>query len=134
VKRYAQHDGAARQGRLDAGVQMVAACGEDQQRLAQCVHRLVQHQLAQLFGQGTAAGFARQQHLVPLADQPGCRAVMCVDLPAPSMPSKVMKRPLMAHLALVLVHRTIMVGQVVAEDTAAIAAGHEVQRLAWAWV
>ena len=43
---------------------------------------------------------------------------MCVDLPAPSMPSKVMKRPRSSVLrlrALVLVHRAIVVGEVVAE-------------------
>ena len=43
---------------------MVTAGGKDQKRLGQRIHRVVQNQLAQLFSQGCAAGFAGLDNLV----------------------------------------------------------------------
>jgi hypothetical protein len=115
---------------------VVAARGKHQQRLGQRVHGLVQHQLAQRLGQRRATGLAGHLHLGGPRSRSQARASMCEDLPAPSMPSKVMKRPAWSAggwmAALVLVHRAIVLGQVGAEDAAAVAAGHEVQRLGWA--
>ena len=51
----AQHHLAAGQGRFDHLLQMVAPGGEDQQRLGQRVHRVLQHQGAEFFGQRRAA-------------------------------------------------------------------------------
>jgi len=66
----ADHGGAARQRRLDQLLEVVPSCGEHQQRLGQCVHRAVQHQLTQCFGQRRAPGLARELHLVAVLAQP----------------------------------------------------------------
>ena len=66
----AQHRAALLQRRPDASQQMIAACGEDQQRLAQRVHRLMQHQFAQPLGQLAATRFTRQQYRLTTRAQP----------------------------------------------------------------
>jgi hypothetical protein len=72
---------------------MVAPGGKDQQGFGQRVHGVVQHQLAQLFGQRGAAGLAAERDGAPLGAKGLARPSMCEDLPAPSMPSNVMNKP-----------------------------------------
>jgi hypothetical protein len=74
--------------------EVFAAAGKHQQRFRFEVHFFVQHQLAQLFAERRAARFARAHQLsAALLDVVATKA-MCVDLPAPSMPSKVMNLPM----------------------------------------
>jgi hypothetical protein len=82
---------------------MFAAAGKHQQRFRFEVHFFVQHQIAQLFAQRRAARFARaHQRYAALLDVVADEAI-CVDLPAPSMPSKVMNLPVVSHcLSLIL--------------------------------
>ena len=56
------HVAACKRG-FDDLPQMVAARGEDQQRLGHRVHGLVQHELAQALGQRRPAGLARERDL-----------------------------------------------------------------------
>jgi hypothetical protein len=66
---------AASQRWLDGLAQVVAPGGEDQQRFGQGIHRLVQHQFAQRFGQRRATRLAGAQDRVAARPQPGLRGV-----------------------------------------------------------
>ena len=65
----AQDHLAARQGRLDHPLQVVTPRGKHQQRFGQRIHRLLQYQRAQDFGQFRAAGFTGDHHHPPLGTQ-----------------------------------------------------------------
>jgi hypothetical protein len=66
----AQHRVAACERRLNDTEQMVATCREHEQRLGQCIHRLVQHQIAQHLRQRRAAGLARHHDTQAAVAQP----------------------------------------------------------------
>jgi hypothetical protein len=82
--------------RASAGSMTCARCsrrGEHQQGFGFQVHLVMQHQFAQALAQGGAARLAGGDH-----GQAALRAALgdegiWVDLPAPSMPSKVMNLP-----------------------------------------
>ena len=59
-KAVAQHHMALGESRQDDFLDVAAPSGKHQQGLGEWVHGVVQHQLAQFFGQGGAARFARQ--------------------------------------------------------------------------
>ena len=56
------YDIATRERGLDDIAQVIAAGGKNQQRFGQRVHGVVQHHLAQLLGQRSAAGLAADGH------------------------------------------------------------------------
>jgi hypothetical protein len=61
----AEDDLAARERRRDDALHMVSSGREDEQRLGDAVHRLLQHQPAQMLGENGAAGLAGAEHGVP---------------------------------------------------------------------
>jgi hypothetical protein len=89
----ADHHLATRQRRLDHLHQVVAAGRKGHQRLGQRVHGVVQQQGAQLFGQRRAAGLARERDRAALSRKAWAVRSMWLDLPAPSMPSKLRTMP-----------------------------------------
>ena len=93
----ADHPGAARERRLDQPVEMIDARRREQNGLAERAERgrlAAEQRLAQRFGMRRAAGLARRDRLDAAFARgaPASRRI-CVDLPAPSPPSSVMKRP-----------------------------------------
>ena len=90
----AQHPVAARERRADHLLEVLAPRREHEQRLGVVRHRLAQQQLAQLLAERRAAGLARRDDAMPRGrDRARASHAACVLLPAPSMPSSVMKRP-----------------------------------------
>ena len=71
----AQHHIATRQGRFNHLAQMVAPGREDQQGFGQRIHGVIQHQLAQLFGQRCAARLPAERDVAPLSPKGLCQAV-----------------------------------------------------------
>ena len=93
----ADHPGAAFERRQDRRVQMVDAGGGEQQRLAFRPERpgeAGQDDLAQRLGVRRAARLAGAHDVEAGALSRASRRRACTDLPAPSPPSRVMKRPL----------------------------------------
>jgi hypothetical protein len=126
----AQDDLPRRQRRSDHALDVVAARGERQQRLGHPVHRLAQQQLAQPLSERRAARLAGAERSAPCARSRAASGSTWVDLPAPSMPSKVMNRLVMARTpAWIAIDRAIVLGERLAELAAAVAAGDEVERL-----
>ena len=136
---------AARERRADHELEVLAPRREHQQRLGVARHRLVQQQEAQRFAERRAAGLARRDR--PCGPGRRCASAIhaaCVLLPAPSMPSSVMKRPVAGVMRrhgcvsrgdsaqrraeLESCHGAIVIGEVRREFARAVAARDEIEK------